>query len=229
MKEYKAEVKNIQEYNFVNNENIVIPNYDLSKKEVYFDLYISLDKSVCIIGRLDNNYICWISITSLEDREINAAIFDYVAKSNRNIYSHEYKAIGNEKYSEIRNWYNCTIVRSTIEKHCWQTPFGHYYGDDIENHGKYFARDICTLYDTELEKCELRITEGYYEKILIKYIEILTKDNDYAYYNKMKPLISILGNESYLRLCTNKTIRELYLKCMKECSTLYNRYMTEVR
>lgn len=131
---YKYE---ILKYNLVNKNNRLVPNYDLSKEKAYFDLYISPEKSICIIGRLDNNYICWCSITKLNDREINAGI--------------------------LRN-----------------------------------------------------------------YLNIFSKDDSGDYYNKMEPLISILGCEAYLRLSPDLTVRDLYLRCMGKCSQLYNRYITDI-
>lgn len=216
----------ILKYNLVDKSNQVIPNYDLSNKEVYFELYVSLDKSLCIIGKIDNNYIVWCSITNLHDKENNREIFNYIVNNCFNIFSQEYFVLGSERYNEIKNWYNCGIVRSTIDGMCWRTPFGQYYGDAEDNHGKYFAMDILSFYEELIEKCNFRINEGNYIDILKSYLFILTKE---ANYNKIKPLISILESESYLRLSSNETVRDLYLKCMKECSSLYNRYMDAVR
>jgi len=219
----------ILKYNLINKDNQVIPNYNLNNKEVYFELYISPEKSVCIIGKLDNNYICWCSVTKLNDKEINAEIFNYVANNSFNIYSQECIIWGRERYNEIRNWYNCDITKSTIDGMCWRTPFGHYYGDNKDSHGKYFASDIQSFYHELIKKCDFKINGGFYIDILKNYLNILTKDVNCGYYYEMKPLISILECESYLRLSLDETVRDLYLKCMKECSSLYNRYMTEVR
>ncbi|MCK1999631.1 hypothetical protein MPH47_20805 [Psychrobacillus psychrodurans] len=221
----KSEILN---YNLVNESNQVIPNYDLSNKEVYFELYISQERTICIIGKVDNNYICWCSITKLNDKENNEEIFNYIANISFNIFSQEYLVLAHERYNEIKNWYKCDIARSNIDGMCWRTPFGHYYGDDSvkDNHGKYFARDILHFYEELLEKCNFRINEGLYIDILNNYLYILSKD---VIYNKIKPLISILECESYLRLSPNETVRDLYLRCVKESSSLYNRYMDEVR
>ncbi len=59
-------------------------------------------------------------------------------------------------------------------------------------------------------------------KILEGYKELLTqKETPDYYYEIMEPLISLLKSESYLRLCPNEEIRNIYLECMKECSNLY--------
>lgn len=219
----------IFKYNLINKNNQVIPNYDLSYKDVYFEFKISPEGEVCIIGRVDSNYICWWSVTNLNDIEINEDIFNFIANNSFNMHSSEYKVLGYERYDEIRNWYNCNITKANIDGMYWQTPFGHYYGADKENHGKNFARDIQIFYNELIEKCNFRIYEGFYIDILKNYLYILSKDVDYMYYYEMKPLISILKCESYLRLSPDVNARELYIKCMEECNSLYNRYMTVVR
>ncbi|WP_026909084.1 hypothetical protein [Paucisalibacillus globulus] len=49
----------MEKYNLVNESNRTIPNYDISEKEISIDVYVSHDKELCIIGRIDINYICW--------------------------------------------------------------------------------------------------------------------------------------------------------------------------
>lgn len=71
--------------------------------------------------------------------------------------------------------------------------------------------------------------DSYYFKILEGYKKLLTQKENYEYYYEMKPLISLLKSESYLKLSPNEDIRNIYLDCMKECSNLYNRYMSSVR
>lgn len=142
----------ILKHNLVNKSNQAIPNYDLSYKEVYFELYISPEESVCIIGRADSNYICWCSMTKLKEIEINEDIFNFIANNSFAMYSREYKILGYETYNEIRNWYKCYITKANIAKMCWQTPFGHYYGGDKDNHGKSFARDIQSFYYELIKK-----------------------------------------------------------------------------
>ncbi len=222
--------QDIEKFNLINEGNKVKPNYDLSKEEVYIELHISKEKELCTIGRVDNNYICWCSLTNVVDEEHNAEIFDYIANSKFTVVSQEYEILGTDKYDEIRNWYRCAITRTTVRGMLWDTPFGGYYGlGNIAQHGKFFSGDIIGFFDDLLNLCKFRIAGQRYLHILEHYLEILRKDNDYSYYYKMKPLISILEKESYLRICPDEKIRNLYLMCMDECSSLYNRYMTVVR
>ena len=219
----------ISKNNLVNKSNQVCPNYDLSKKEVYIKMYLSSEMEICIVGELDNNYIVWCSLTNLSDQEVNAKIFDYIASSNFKIYSTEFKVLGREQFEKTRNSFKCIIRKSIIPELSWETPFEHGYGSDKENHGAYFSKDVRAFFNDQLNKCDFRISEGCYLDVLKNYYDILKKDTDYGYYCKMKPLIAILESESYLRLCKDVNVRTLYLKCMEECSTLYNRYMTSVR
>lgn len=219
----------IQKLNLLNKSNNVSPNYDLSNQEVYIKLYLSSAQEICITGALDNNYVVWCSLTKLNDKELNTKIFDYIANNVFDLISTEYKVLGNERYAEIRKWYVCTIRKSTLPNMYWETPFNHYYGEDKENHGRCFSRDIQQLYNELIKKCEFRDFELRYKEILKRYIELLTKEKDYQYYYEMKPLISILESESYLRISKDKDLRLLYLSCMEECYSLYNRYMTAVR
>lgn len=219
----------IKNKNLVNSNNIIEPNYDCVSKDIYFEIYISHKKEVCIIGRFDNNYLCWCSISNIDNFEENAHIFDYVANNKLTLVSQEHDVLGNEKYAEIKNWYYCSIVRTSITDMKWKTPFGCYYGMDEENHGKYFSRDIINFYNELLDLCRFRISSNKYKSMLSDYLQLLKGDSDHAYYNKMKPLISILRQERYLCLCDDEEVRELYLSCMNEGSALYNRYMNKVR
>ncbi len=223
-------LQDIERLNLINENNKIKPNYDLSNKEVYIELFVNKEKELCLIGRIDNNYICWCSITNIADKDNNAKIFDYIANSKFTAFSHEHKVLGTDRYVEIQNWYRCEITRASVKGMQWATPFGAYYGSgNIEELGRFFSSDIIKFFDDLLELCEFRISGQRYFNILENYLEILKKENDYSYYYKMKPLISILENESYLRICPDEKIRNLYLECMKVCSSLYNRYMSAVR
>lgn len=215
--------------NLVNENNKIKPNYDLNNKDIYLDIYISPEKKVCIIGRVDNNYICWGSITNLNDEEMNSEIFNYIVSNKFNIYSNEYRILDKEKYYEIRNWYRFYIKKSNVKGMLWQTPFGHFYGDNNENNGLYFAKDILDFYDELINLCNFRISNEDYVRILKNYLALLTEDKEYLYYLKMKPLISILKCEQYLKLSKNEVVRNLYLECMKQSDVLYNQYMNVAR
>jgi len=223
-------LQEFEKFNLINESNKVKPNYDLSHKEVYIELYISKEKELFVIGRADNNYICWCSFTKVMDKEHNERIFDCIANNEFARFSQEYKVLGTGRYVEMQKWYRCTITRTPVKGMLWDTPFGAYYGlENREDHGRFFSGDIIRFFDDLLNLCEFRTDGQEYFHILAHYLDILTKESHYNYYYKMKPLISILEKEAYLRICPDEKIRNLYLECMNECSSLYNRYMTAVR
>ncbi|WHY87091.1 hypothetical protein QNH39_04295 [Neobacillus novalis] len=220
----------MEKYNLVTKNKSLTPNYKIDDKSIYFDIYISAGKEVCIIGELDNNYLCWCSITSLSERETNVQIFQHLLNLNPNIISNKTSALG-ARFQEVRNWH-----RFRIEKRHYKNGEYLYYsaGTQIfcgENTNKenVFESEMNSFYRAELAKCEYRLIDRSYLKILEKYKKILTAKQHFEYYVEMKPLISILETESYLKLCPNEKISGLYLECMKECSNLYNSYMTAVR
>lgn len=217
----------IDKTNLVKKSNQVIPNYDLYDKEISIDLYFSPEETVCIICKVDNNYLCWGSITELNDVKKNKKIFNYITDHDLTVFSNEYLALGYEKYEEIKNWYKCEMVRSNKTDTAWRTPFGHNYGEtsDKQHQGQFFSGDIARYYEELKAKCTFRLMHSYKE-ILKSYLDILKDEVDYL---KVKPLISILEKESYLRVASDKTARELYLNCIKESASLYNRHMNRVR
>ena len=111
----------------------------------------------------------------------------------------------------------------------WLTPFGHGYGTDMENHGKYFSKDIKSYYAQLIRKSEYRFLSGVYIDVLNKYYNILCMDSNPLYYCKVKQLIDIIHEEEYLKISDKEMLRQSYLRCYEKCSDLYNRYMTEVR
>lgn len=214
----------VSKYNLITENNRVIPNYNVENEEVYLELYFSPQKTLCILGKVDNNYTVWCSITSLEDTITNKDIFNYIAKNRLSNYSSASKAVGNKRYDEIRKWYKCSMKKSRRQGISWETPFGNQYGQahTEEEHGEYFARDVKHHYKELLEKCDFRIDGGTYLDVLTNYLRILNEETDY---HQIKPLIQLLEAEAYLRVSPNETAKELYVACMGRGKYLYDRYM----
>lgn len=224
-------VLEIEKYNLVDKSNYKKPNYKIDGKEIYFDVYVSPEKEVCILGSLDNNYIYWASITILDDRNLIVAIIDYLLKCKPVMVSSAYVALGS-RYEEVMKWHTFRISKqpySNGEYRYYSQATLVYLGDNGKCLPEYVSGEINSFYYTELLKCNYRLMDNYYLKILEGYKKLLIERKDYEYYNEMKPLISLLKSESYLKLCPNEEIRNLYLDCMMECSILYNRYMSSVR
>lgn len=95
------------------------PEYDVSKLRTSIEIYISHDRKLCIMGVLDNNYRVWCSITTLDDREVNAAIFahiaDYDFTQSRVISKYDLGL-----HLDLDDWYRGTITRA--EESRWDTP-----------------------------------------------------------------------------------------------------------
>lgn len=220
----------IEKMNQVNKSTHVVPNYNISRKKVHAEFYISPDRKLLMIGRIDNNYIFWLSMSTLEEKEKNAKIFNTIVNNSHYYVSTLAKVLG-KQYEEVKGWMKGELRRTSVGGMLWQTPFGHFYGmENQEEHGRCFANDIYDYFDTQQELCNIRIANGAYEEILVSYLEILQKeDSDYMYYEQMKPLISILEQERYLILCPEEKIRNLYFECLKQVEALYNAYMTVVR
>lgn len=224
----------VQKLNLVNSENSSKPSYDLSQKQVYFVIYMSVKGELAIIGELDNNYLVWCSFSNVGDKETNKEIFDFVSNYNFTNYSQLYRVLEKNKYKEIISWYRIMITRSTFEPNiCWYTPFGGArYGNDIENHGRYFSGGIITHFNELGLKCKHRINNGLYLPILNSYSEILKnelyefeKDNNTIHYYNILQLISILREENYLKLSEDLSIQNKYNECLELSDQLYNRYM----
>ncbi len=220
---------NINKLNLLTESNKVNPNYDLSNRETYIELYVGNEK-LCIIGCMDPNYICWCSITDIGDKENNARIFDHIANDKFNIFSHLYKVIDLNEFYKLQNWYHCRIIRTSEKGMLWKLPFRGYYGlENKEQHGRFFSEYISSLYDDVLKLSEFRGGGQRYVQMLEYYLDILKKEKDYNYYKIIEPLFSILEKESYLFVCPDEKTRNLYKECMRVCNELYGCYMTAVR
>jgi hypothetical protein len=143
--------------------------------------------------------------------------------------SGESDALGT-RYSEVMDWHQLRIYKQMYQnEYRYYSPVSSCFcGNEDYNNGNFFAGEMNNFYIDESAKCDYRLIDRHYINILRKYKTILTQNSSDGYYQKMKPLISILEAESYLKLCLNEKIRILYLECMNECSNLYNRYMTAV-
>lgn len=186
---------------------------------------------MCIVGCLDNNYIGWASITNLDERDLIVTIIDYLLKSKPVLVSSMYSALG-FRYEEVMKWHKFRITQKlfSVDEYRYYSQATHtYLGDSEMDLAKSITREINTFYYSALSKCKYRVMDNYYFKILEGYKKLLTQKENDEYYYEMKPLISLLKSESYLKLCPDEEIRKLYLDCIKECSNLYNRYMSSVR
>lgn len=218
----------ILKYNLINKNNAVIPNYDISRKEQRIEILFNSDKDVVIIGRIDNNYICWLSKTELDNKEINEQIFNYLAYGKRpELISNEYNIFNGGCSRE--EWYKVSFL-PIKQGESIETPFGHNYsGENRERHGKWFAKDIITFFKRMRERCEYRFCKGKYIDVLENYYSVMCADKSPYYYERITEILEIIESEKYLILAENEKLRNSYIKCLKKSNELYCKYMSAVR
>lgn len=227
---YEGEKYGMEQYNLIDKKNALTPKYIINNEELTFIIYISPEQEVCIVGQVDNNYACWISITSLNEQEKNACIFNYLLDYDYSLLSNEHNVL-KQHYYEVQKWHQIILQKQHYKDELrYRFPAnGAFFGDTNYDNGRALANDICRFFMQEQKKCEFRLADMHYMSILKQYKKILSLNKDYMYYFEMQPLISILENEKFLKLCPKQEIRELFLSCLDECSSLYNRYMTAIR
>jgi hypothetical protein len=165
----------IEKYNLVNQNNCKKPNYKIDDKEIYFDIYVSPDKEVCIIGSLDNNYICWTSITILDESDLIVTIIDYILKRKPVMVSSISCALG-FRYEEVMKWHKFRISKklySDGEYRYYSQASPAYLGDNEMYLAKYMSGEINRFYYLELSKCKYRFMDSYYFKILEGYKKLV--------------------------------------------------------
>lgn len=221
----------MKKYNLINTTNSIESNYDVSAKDISLRVYVSPIEEVCIVGELDNNYICWCSITNRSDIDANTEIINYIlSKPQEKKISSKYHALG-ARYSEVKNWHYFSVSKQWYQDHYrYRSPVSNcFLGDSPHNHGVFLANEIQSFFQKEQAKCHFRLIDDGYVTILRKYYSLLIQERNPEYYHIMQPVITILENESYLKLCPVEEVRQLYLQCLGKCSDLYNTYMTAVR
>lgn len=211
-------------HNLISQENEVQPNYSIDDQEIAFDAYMSPDQQVCIVGRLDNNYICWCSITHVNDISVNAEIFNHVINQPIRSVSTMYRVLS-DNYTEVITWHKLHIEkRQYNSQDYYYSPAASIYFKDSNS----FALEISRFYTKEKLKCDFRLLGNTYIILLEAYKQLICKVNPVPHdYYEMKPMIDILENESYIKLCTDSEIRILYLDCLEGVQFLYNRYMND--
>lgn len=219
-------MNDILRYNMINPTNAITPNYDLSDTEVVIEFRINHLKNLAIIGRIDNNYICWFSRTSLDDKETNARIFDYLLSERPETVSNEYHILPEEDYIDYKTWFKGRIYRTADGM--WNTPFGISCSQKDKN-GERFAKDINSFFDEMQKKCRYRYDNGKYVKTLDEYYKKLSGGMGADYYYDMLEIREAVENEEYLILAENDDLREAYIKCMQQSYFLYCSYMNEVK
>ncbi|WP_088810362.1 MULTISPECIES: hypothetical protein [unclassified Listeria] len=209
--------------NVVNSKNSVVPKYTLNMEQKRVDCYMDYKGNLTIAGRVDNNYLFWLSESKIEDNQENARFFQEITSMKVEKVASSYsleKSYGGTFKSSL-------VLTSTNDNLKWRTPFGYYYGRDETHHGESFARDIQHYFKEQKEKCQLREIGGHFYSILLEYSKILADPG--LVYERIRNLQEVIELDSFLLLSDNVKLRNLYMSCDERIRNLYCDYMTRVR
>lgn len=219
--------------NYVNQRNRQNVSYTINQDHRQIDLYFTRDRRVIIVGTADNNYIFWLSVSACEDEEATGEAFDQITHQKWDTHTALYLVLEEAgfDYEDLEWMYHDRIVQSNQPGMAWSTPFGHCYGADDADNGKFFAHDIAGFPDILETKCRIRAADGLYFPVLKEYLRILEDGDDPLYYMSpdVRAIHEILKQEQYLILAEDIKVREYYHAAAKKEAELYNRYMTAVR
>ncbi len=219
--------------NYVNQKNRQNVSYTINPDHRQIDLYFTRDRRVIIVGTADNNYIFWLSVSACEDEAATGEAFDQITRQEWDTHTALYLALKEAgfDYEDLAWMYHDRIVQSKQPGMAWSTPFGHCYGTDDADNGKFFAHDIAGFPDILETKCRIRAADGLYFPVLKEYLRILEDGDDPLYYMSpdVRAIHEILKQEQYLILAEDIKVREYYHAAAKKEAELYNRYMTAVR
>ena len=197
---------NIRNYNCVTPENAVIPRYTPDPADRRVQVYYTDREQVIIVGAADNNYICWLSVTRMQDLAANRAAFTEITANAPKLYGHLDSALKKTKYSyeQVREMYCAELQQAEMIVPHWE----------------------------ETKKlCRMREAGGRYIEILRCYLNMLgaVTGDARADYAKHEVLIRLISSEQYLRLSDSEDVRALYRQLERRCERLYQDYMTEAR
>lgn len=219
--------------NYVNQKNWQNVSYTINPDHRQIELYITRDRKVIVVGTADNNYIFWLSVSACEDEAATGEAFDQITRQKWDTHTALYLALEEAgfDYEDLAWMYHDRIVQSKQPGMAWSTPFGHCYGTDDADNGKFFAHDIAGFPDILETKCRIRAADGLYFPVLKEYLRILEDGDDPLYYMSpdVRAIHEILKQEQYLILAEDIKVREYYHAAAKKEAELYNRYMTAVR
>lgn len=219
--------------NYVNQKNWQNVSYTINPDHRQIELYITRDRKVIVVGTADNNYIFWLSVSACEDEAATGEAFDQITRQEWDTHTALYLALKEAgfDYEDLAWMYHDRIVQSKQPGMAWSTPFGHCYGTDDADNGKFFAHDIAGFPDILETKCRIRAADGLYFPVLKEYLRILEDGDDPLYYMSpdVRAISGILKQEQYLILSGDIKVREYYHAAKKKEAELYNRYMTAVR
>ena len=216
----------------VTRKNAIEPYSDISKSKFTFEFYLNYRGGLCIIGYLDNYYVCNMSYSTVEDVERTQRIIDDFRASPHKTVTTLHNILGGRGRQELETGRFKTKITTYVDKHGithYSCAGSEYYSDE-----SFLARQLRHSWENLQRKCRFRIIDGAYLSVLKIYHEILSKykrgeKEAPGYYSRHKLLIRIIEEESYLKLSQDAEVRQLYTAVSSCAEDLYGAYMDEAR
>jgi hypothetical protein len=214
--------------NLVTAENSYKPNYSLKGKDIYLEIWISPVGEVCLISRVDNNYLCGLSMTNIDEIEQNMKIIGGMLHDGWEMTSDECSVLG-DRYHTVSQWFSYNIVKQyddEIKKTIYTSTLGIGFPQE-KYQAELIAGNIKSAFKDEQYKGEFLAADGKMKKVLKWYKD---QTSSMAYQDESISLINdLLDKLNCLRLCKNESVRELYLETVELWKDLYDKYMNRVR
>jgi len=219
-------------YELINEKNAVKPNYNLKEKPFSFEIYMNYLGDLCIIGRIDGNYICGLSFSTVKDLERTQAIIEGMIGNIDPLISNTYRVLGGFDASE---WCQIRMEHATLEGEVWLSIFGCMSRKlSARFQISYTAKQLQSVYSILSDTCKFRLADGKYIPVLKQYHKLLTtfkRGHSKApeYYHQMIPLIDLVQKEGYIVLSSDSAVRELYAAILAGANDLYGAFMDAAR
>lgn len=195
----------LMQYNLLTPEDADIPKYCPGTEDYRIRVYYASNEEIIIEGVADNNFTRWLSVTKIDDMELNRRIIDFLNETVAAEYSHFSKLIKKTAYTyaEAMSCY-CAEIQSA---------------DEILPQLEH-ARQLCR--QREADPKFMQQLRSYKKKLAY-----VGKDPVKDYKSK-RNLIERIQKWSYLRCSENPQVRALFNELIRLGSSSYNAYMTEI-
>ncbi len=205
IREPESPYSDLMQYNLLTPEDAVIPKYCPRTRDYSTRVYYANDGEIIIEGFCDNNFDRWLSVTKIDDIELNRRIIGFLNETVAVEYSNFPLLIKKTAYTyeEARSCF-CVAVQSADE-----------IVPQLER-----ARQLCRQHEADPQFIQKLRS---YKKKLAYVAKDPVKD-----YKSKRNLIEKLQKWSYLRCSENPTVRELYNTLIRLGTSSYDSYMTEI-
>lgn len=194
----------LMQYNLLTPQDACIPKYCPRTRDYRILVYYADHGEILIEGFADNNFTRWLSVTKIDDLELNRRIIDFLNETVAVEYSHFPDLVAKTAYSyeQAKSCY-CAEVQSA---------------DEILSQLEH-ARALCR--QREANPKFLQQLRSYKKKLAF------VDEDPMKNYKRKRNLIERIQKWGYLRCSENPAVRELYDTLMKMGYAQYNAYMTE--